>query len=365
MNSQEKGAIPFEETTPAPKDQAWDGAAETKAASIDDLKIMAAWVDSENPDVKGSYKLPHHTASSHDVVWRGVANAMARLSQTQIPEADKKAVYNHLAKHYAQFDEEPPAYKDLGEETTKFLEATIEKAEDGSFTAIASTNSVDRHGEVVDNNGWDLKAYKKNPVILWGHDHNEPAIGVAKKVWVDGAGSKAKLMIQPVLHDVTEKARAVKALVDMGVVKTLSVGFKPLESPDGVTFTKNELLEVSMVNVPANADAMMMAYKGLKDAGFEEKTIEAVGVKMDQAQMKATLQQMSEAIKTAAGHVETMQNMMAGKQVIDSQVKQSETKVEKAKVPKATEPKAVRNRLSMLKVIARASDIILEAEKKK
>ena len=50
---------------------------------------------------------------------------------------------------------------------TQYTEATITKADDGSFIAIASTNSVDRHGEVVDNNGWDLKAFNKNPVLLW------------------------------------------------------------------------------------------------------------------------------------------------------------------------------------------------------
>ena len=92
---------------------------------------------------------------------------------------------------------------------------------------------------------------------------------------------KAKLMIQPLLHDVTEKARAIKALVDMGVIKTLSVGFKPLESPDGITFTKNELLEVSMVNVPANADAMTLAYKSLKDSGFDNDVIKDVGIPVE------------------------------------------------------------------------------------
>ncbi len=95
------------------------------------------------------------------------------------------------------------------------LQAEITKADDGSFIAVASTNSVDRHGEIVDNNGWDLKAFKKNPVILWGHDHNEPAIGVSKRTWVEGSGKKARLMITPVLHDVTERARAVKALIEM------------------------------------------------------------------------------------------------------------------------------------------------------
>ncbi len=223
--------------------------------------------------------------------------------------------------------------------TTKYLEATITKASDGSFIAIASTNSVDRHGEVVDNNGWDLKSFKKNPVILWAHDHSEPAIGVSKKTWVEGAGKKAKLMIQPLLHDVTDKAKAIKKLVEMGVINSLSVGFKPLESPDGVTFTKNELLEVSMVNVPANADAMMMAYKGLKEAGFEEDVIKEVGIPTEVIDMISEMKNDIEELKTV---VKAQQSV--------NPVNQTKT--------------ITRERLSMNKVIARASDKILEAEKK-
>lgn len=218
---------------------------------------------------------------------------------------------------------------------TEFVEAVIKKADDGSFIAVASTNSVDRHGEIVDNNGWDLKAFKKNPVILWGHDHNEPAIGVSKKTWVEGTGKKAKLMIQPLLHDVTEKARAIKQLVDMGVIRTLSVGFKPLESPDGVTFTKNELLEVSLVNVPANADAMMMAYKGLKDAGFKDETIKEVGVQTE----------LIDKLVVMEKDIEELKNMVKAQESVNP-------------------TKIVRQRLSMNKVIAKAADRLLEADKK-
>ena len=223
----------------------------------------------------------------------------------------------------------------IDEQAIKFTDAVIEKSSDGSFTAIASTNAIDRHGEIVDNNGWDLKSYKKNPVILWAHDHSEPAIGTAKKVWVDGEGKKAKLMIQPVLHDVTEKARAIKALVENGIIKTLSVGFKPLESPDGVTFTKNELLEVSMVNVPANAEAMTLAYKSLKEAGFEEKTMKEIGIPTE----------VIDRIDQLEKDVEELRNQV------------------KAKIVNP-ERKEVNQRLSMLKVIARATDKILEGEKK-
>lgn len=220
----------------------------------------------------------------------------------------------------------------------KYIEAAIQKAEDGSFIAVASTNSVDRHGEIVDNNGWELKSYKKNPVILWGHDHTEPAIGVSKKTWVEGVGKKAKLMIQPMLHDVTDKAKAIKTLVEMGVIKTLSVGFKPLESPDGVTFTKSELLEVSIVNVPANADAMMLGYKSLKDAGFKDSVIKEVGIPVEVVDKLTVMEKDIEELKT--------------------QVKAFPS------VNPVSQTKMTKDRLSMLKVIARAGDKMLEADKK-
>lgn len=223
----------------------------------------------------------------------------------------------------------------MEEKELQFLEATITKADDGSFIAVASTNSVDRHGEIVDNNGWDLKAFKKNPVILWAHDHTEPAIGGSKKTWVEGTGKKAKLMIQPILHDVTEKARAIKQLVDMGVIKSLSVGFKPLESSDGVTFDKNELLEVSIVNVPANADAMMMAYKSLKDSGIKDKTMKEIGIQTE------VIDKLSD---------------------MDDRIKELEST---AKTQKSVNPESqIRERLSMNKIIARSVDKLLEADKK-
>lgn len=231
----------------------------------------------------------------------------------------------------------------MSDDKTKEFFLELQKAKDGSLVAIASTNSVDRHGEIVDNNGWDLKAYKKNPLILWAHDHNEPAIGMSAKTWVEGAGKKAQLMIKPVLHDVTDKAKAVKQLVEMGIIKSLSVGFKPIESADGVTFDKNELLEVSVVNVPANADAMMMAYKGLKEAGFEDEVIKQVGIPTE----------VTEKLVALIDKLDTMQKDIDELKVV--------------KVPKAADPETetkIRERLSMNKVIARAADKILEANKK-
>jgi len=110
----------------APMDEAWDGPAQIKEAEIDDLKVMSTFVDDVDEDelTKGSFKLPHHRArGGHAVVWRGVIAAMAALlgarGGVDIPDNDRRAVYNHLAKHYREFDEEPPEFRHVDDQTLK------------------------------------------------------------------------------------------------------------------------------------------------------------------------------------------------------------------------------------------------------
>jgi hypothetical protein len=81
------------------------------------FKQVHTWFDDSEgstPEVKSAYKLPHHKEIDDEVktVWRGVTAAMARLMQerTQIPEDDRRGCYNHLSRHYREFDEEPPEY---------------------------------------------------------------------------------------------------------------------------------------------------------------------------------------------------------------------------------------------------------------
>ena len=166
--------------------------------------------------------------------------------------------------------------------TKDYIEATVEKAKsnEADFIAVASTAAEDRHGEVVSVEGWDIKNFQKNPVLLWAHDHSVPAIGIATKIWVEGKGKRAKLMIEGVINEATELARGMKWLVSNGHIKTMSVGFRALEM-EGNTFTEQELLEVSFVNVPANSQAMITAYKGLKDNGFSGDVIKQVGIAED------------------------------------------------------------------------------------
>lgn len=113
-----KGVISFQSAHPggtpkAPDDTKWDAAKEVREAEIDDLKIMTLWVDSENPDVKQSYKLPHHEASgSHRVVRQGVIASGNVLQGARggvdIPDGDVAGVRRHLGRHYREFDLTPP-----------------------------------------------------------------------------------------------------------------------------------------------------------------------------------------------------------------------------------------------------------------
>lgn len=125
LESENKAVISYKKY-PLSTADTWDASSETKEADTKDLKSMSAWYDSEKPDVKSSYKLPHHELSGYKTNWKGVTAAMAALMGARggvdIPEADRRAVYNHLAKHYKDFDKEAPEFKSADEIVEKYVE---------------------------------------------------------------------------------------------------------------------------------------------------------------------------------------------------------------------------------------------------
>ena len=106
----EKTVIPYRKF-PVDDDSDWDAASEVSEAEVSDLRLMAAFFDSENPDDKSSYKLLHHRSDNHWLVSDGLFAAMADLlkGSDTVPEAERQAVYNHLAKHYDDDPELPEA----------------------------------------------------------------------------------------------------------------------------------------------------------------------------------------------------------------------------------------------------------------
>lgn len=129
--------------------------------------------------------------------------------------------------------------------------------EAGTLEAIFSTQDEDRHGDTVVQDGWDLKSFKKNPVILNSHNYGsaDEVIGKATNLRIEG-----KKLIGKITFAVAEnpKAKVIFDLYAGGFLSAFSVGFivKKFKEDDYFVIEEAELLEVSAVSVPANARAL-------------------------------------------------------------------------------------------------------------
>lgn len=132
---------------------------------------------------------------------------------------------------------------------------------------VLSDATVDRMGDVVDPAGWDLKWFRKNPIALFGHSSGFP-IGTWTDIRVEGGKLMARLRFAS--EGTSQRIDELRRLVEQGVLRAVSVSFRaiqhePMDPKDpygGQRFLKSELLECSLVSVPANPAALALA-KGL------------------------------------------------------------------------------------------------------
>lgn len=163
------------------------------------------------------------------------------------------------------------------------VEATKAATDNGTFEVVISTDNIDRQGESIKQDGWDLSFYKLNPVVLWGHDYYSLPIGICDEITVSGGKLTAKGRFAP--EEANPFAQQVRRLYDLKIVRATSVGFIVLEA-EGDLIIKAELLEFSFVPVPANPYALslsqakelhldfaMLETKGLKLEAKDEKSI--------------------------------------------------------------------------------------------
>ena len=144
----------------------------------------------------------------------------------------------------------------------KLMDIKLKKAEEetSSIEAVFSTEDKDRHGDVV-KQAWDLKAFKKNPVIVNSHNYFDASevIGKASKIAVKDGKLEGKIDFAV---EQNPKAKIIYDLYAGGFLNAFSVGFIPKDfSPKG-EILNSELLEISAVSVPANAMALAKA-KGI------------------------------------------------------------------------------------------------------
>jgi HK97 family phage prohead protease len=127
-----------------------------------------------------------------------------------------------------------------------------------------STFDLDRFGERIDPQGWDFKRYMDNPIVEWAHSYMIPAIGKIEGLTIDDDGLHGVVYFNDKSYD--PFGWSIGQRVKAGVIRAGSVGFRVMEieipskadSADGTSliFRKQELLEFSICNVPANPYAL-------------------------------------------------------------------------------------------------------------
>lgn len=135
---------------------------------------------------------------------------------------------------------------------------------------VFSTQDEDRHGEIVDQSGWILDAFNQNPVILFAHDHYQPAVGQGVGIVVTDIGN-GKMGLSGGIKFAAEEnpfAMTLFKLYAGRYMRAFSVGFMNSiteydQENDIITLKENTLYEISCVNVPANAMALAKS-KGIE-----------------------------------------------------------------------------------------------------
>lgn len=154
---------------------------------------------------------------------------------------------------------------------------------------IISDNTTDRYGDIV-NQDWDLKNYWNNPVLLWGHDPSQIDNVLGKCLEINTQEEDDRMLttakFQLAEEGTSKGVDTVFKLIQQGILRTVSVGFisheiAQAENQKGETqniLAGNELLEVSVVPIPANPNAIALSYEdgslNDKDIKFMEKSLE-------------------------------------------------------------------------------------------
>jgi len=135
-------------------------------------------------------------------------------------------------------------------------------SEGDGFEFVLSDASPDRMGDVIEADGWDLVNFKRNPVALFNHNPNFP-IGKWINLRTEGGELRSVLRLAP--EGTSPRIDEIRRLVDADILRAVSVGFLPKQSEPltksggGLRFRKQELVECSLVSIPANPNALAIA----------------------------------------------------------------------------------------------------------
>ena len=141
------------------------------------------------------------------------------------------------------------------------IQKTGHQSEENPMTFAMATEHVDRMGDIIKMDGAQLAEFKRNPIALYGHNHEKP-IGTWKNLRIEGKKLLGDLKLAA--EGTSAEIDTIRKLVQQRILRAVSVGFipkeaEPIKKTGGYMFKKWSLNECSLVAVPANPQALAIA----------------------------------------------------------------------------------------------------------
>lgn len=199
----------------------------------------------------------------------------------------------------------------------------VRKAKDSrKVTFVASDGTRDSAGTVLNQEGWDLERFNQNGIIGYQHkvyggwdDTDNPDNVIGKgHAYVDDGKLMVDIEFEP--KEINELAEKVYQKILFGSLKAVSVGFLPIgkgewgKGEEAVGGSKptyyyagQQLLEVSVVNIPANPNALKKAFDAEADEVNELRKAE------EERMAKKSIQESLEETQTPLDALEIQRTL--------------------------------------------------------
>ncbi len=145
------------------------------------------------------------------------------------------------------------------------------QAEDGSaHRMVIAANELSRNGDDLNLRGISFKNYRKNPVVLWAHDSYQ-GIPIAKTLKI-GHDEQGRIAADFQFNSDDEFAARVENAWNGGFIRAASIRYMPTKvvevrneagEVERFRVEKSELLEWSLVPIPADPDSVRAAARAL------------------------------------------------------------------------------------------------------
>ena len=155
----------------------------------------------------------------------------------------------------------------------KQFSIVVKERRPGGGRIIINTGTYDRDRDRVLPSGAQIENYLKNPVVQWGHNYREPwsTIGRTNELIITPEQIEADFDLRPAANE-NDPQNVVILLWDGGWINAASIGFNPNVAPKGTRaweenerggydYNAWELLEWSLVPIPANQEALRRMVK--------------------------------------------------------------------------------------------------------